>query len=151
MTHPKEVPAQQLLPRLAAELRNQPAIKPPTWAAFARTGVHTERAPVQADWWYLRTASVLRKLHTYGPTGVSDLAAEYGGRRDRGSAPYHARKGSRAVAREIFQQLEKAGLVQQVRLRGRTLTGSGQKLLTKVANETFKAMAEKDPTLKKYL
>lgn len=151
MTHPKEVPASALLPRLAAELRNNSSIKPPTWAAFARTGVHTERAPVQADWWYLRTASVLRKLHTSGPTGVSNISAEYGGRRDNGSAPYHARKGSRAVAREIFQQLEKAGLVQQVRLRGRTLSPQGQKLLTKVATETFKALAEKDPALKKYL
>ncbi len=151
MTHPKEVPASHLLPRLAAELRNNASIKPPVWAAYARTGVHTERAPVQADWWYLRTASVLRKLHTVGPSGVSNLAATYGGRRDRGSAPYHARKGSRSVAREILQQLEKAGLVQQVRLRGRTLSPQGQKLLSKVSGEAFKALAEKDPSLKKYL
>jgi small subunit ribosomal protein S19e len=151
MTHPKEVPASHLLPRLAAELRNQPAIKPPSWAAFARTGVHTERAPTQPDWWYLRTASVLRKLHTQGPSGVSNLSGSYGGRRDRGSAPYHARKGSRSVAREIFQQLEKAGLVQQVRLRGRTLSPQGQKLLAKVSTETLKALIEKDPSLKKYL
>jgi small subunit ribosomal protein S19e len=151
MSHPKEVPAALLLPRLAAELRNQEPIKPPSWAAFSRTGVHTERAPVQGDWWYLRTASVLRKLHTVGPCGVSYIASEYGGRRDRGSAPYHARKGSRAVAREIFQQLEKAGLVQQMRLRGRSLSPKGQKLLSKVSSETFKAMAEKDPSLKKYL
>lgn len=151
MTHPKEVPAAQLLPRLAAELRNQPQIKAPDWAAFARTGVHTERAPTQADWWYLRTASVLRKLHTVGPSGVSAISAEYGGRRDKGSAPYHARKGSRSVAREIFQQLEKAGLVQQMRLRGRCLSPKGQKLLAKVSTETFKAMADADPALKKYL
>jgi small subunit ribosomal protein S19e len=151
MTHPKEVPADKLLPRLAAELRGQASIKPPAWAAFARTGVHTERAPTQADWWYLRSASVLRKLHTDGPRGVSLLSASYGGRRDRGSAPYHARKGSRSIAREVLQQLEKAGLVQQVRLRGRTLTPQGQKLLAKVSTEAFKAMAEKDPTLKKYL
>lgn len=151
MTHPKEVPAASLLPRLAAELRQQPSIKPPTWAAFSRTGVHTERAPVQTDWWYLRSASVLRKLHTTGASGVTRLSAEYGGRRDRGSAPYHARRGSRSVAREILQQLEKAGLVQQVRLRGRTLSPRGEKLLAKVSKETFAAMAEKDPALKKYL
>ena len=151
MTHPKEIPASQLLPRLAAELRNSPSIKPPAWAAFARTGVHTERAPLQTDWWYLRTASVLRKLHTSGPSGVSLLAASYGGRRDKGSAPYHARKGSRAVAREVLQQLEQAGLVQQVRLRGRMLSAQGQKLLAKVALETFRDMAQKDPVLAKYL
>lgn len=151
MTHPKEVPPSYLLPRLAAELRNHASIKPPDWAAFARTGVHTERAPVQADWWYLRSAAVLRKLHTRGPSGVSNLSAEFGGRRDKGSAPYHARKGSRSVSREILQQLEKAGLVQQVRLRGRALSPQGQKLLSKVATETFKTLAEKDPSLKKYL
>jgi small subunit ribosomal protein S19e len=151
MTDPVEVPPSVFLPKLAEELRKIEAVKPPSWASFARTGVHTERAPTQTDWWYLRSASVLRKLYTKGPTGVSRLAAEYGGRSDRGSAPYHAVKGSRSVAQEIVKQLEKAGLVAPLKLRGRRISPKGQSLLQKVTRETFQTLLDKDPSLKKYL
>ena len=151
MTNPMEVPPGQLLPRLAEELRKIEAIQPPTWAQFARTGTHTERAPLQKDWWYLRSASVLRKLYTKGPQGVSRLSGEYGGRRDRGSAPYHAVKGSRSVTQEIVQQLQKAGLLAPVKLRGRRVSPEGQRLLQRVSQETMKALAEVQPAVKKYL
>ena len=95
MSHPTDVPPASLLPKLAAELKTRGAVNPPNWAAFVKTGVHKQRAPTQPDWWYLRSASVLRKIHLLGPVGVDHLANEYGGKRDRGSAPYHARSGSR--------------------------------------------------------
>lgn len=151
MTHPQEVPPGVLLPRLAEELRKEPAIHAPDWALFVRTGCHTERAPSQRDWWYLRSASVLRKLQVRGPLGVSRMAAEYGGRKDNGSAPYHACSGSRSVAQEILQQLEKAGLVSTVRLRGRALSGKGQSLLARVSQGAFRDLVAQDPALKKYL
>ena len=101
MTHPNDVPPSMLLPQLATELRNRQAVAPPTWATFVKTGVHKQRAPVEPDWWYLRSASVLRKIYVKGHIGVTRLSAEYGGKRDRGSAPYHARSGSRSILREI--------------------------------------------------
>jgi small subunit ribosomal protein S19e len=111
MAHPVDVPPAVLLPRIAGELRTRQAVAPPPWAAFVKTGAHKQKAPVQPDWWYLRSASVLRKIHLRGPVGVEHLAAEYGGKRDRGSAPYHAKSGSRSITREIVQQLQGAGLV----------------------------------------
>jgi small subunit ribosomal protein S19e len=151
MTHVTDVPPAAFLPRLAAELRSRNAVSPPTWAAFAKTGVHKQRAPVDPEWWYLRSASVLRKIYLKRAIGVTRLSSEYGGKRDRGSAPYHAREGSRSVAREIVQQLEKAGLLQPYKGRGRRVTASGQKLLDAVSRDLLKSLAASRPELAKYL
>jgi small subunit ribosomal protein S19e len=151
MTRPTDVPPAALLPRLASELKARDAVRPPAWAAFVRTGVHTQQAPEQPDWWYVRSASVLRKVYLKGHIGVEHLAAEYGGRKDRGSAPYHARSGSRSIAREIVSQLEKAGLLETRKSLGRRLSPAGMKLLSTVSRDVLKGLAEKDATLAKYL
>jgi small subunit ribosomal protein S19e len=151
MTHPNDVPPSVLLPQLATELRNRQAVAPPPWATFVKTGVHKQRAPVQTDWWYLRSASVLRKIYVRGHVGIARLSAEYGGKRDRGSAPYHAHSGSRAVLREIVHQLEKAGLVQPYKTRGRRVSAAGEKLLTAVSTDVLKKLAATRPELAKYL
>ncbi len=151
MTHPNDVPPSVLLPKLAAELRTRQSVAPPPWAVFVKTGVHKQRAPDQPDWWYLRSASVLRKIYLRGFVGIERLSAEYGGKRDRGSAPYHARTGSRAVLREIVQQLEKSGLVQPYKTRGRRVSPEGQKLLDALSRDVLKGLAEGRPELAKYL
>jgi len=151
MTHPNDVPPSLLLPQLATELRNRQAVAPPAWATFVKTGVHKQRAPVQVDWWYLRSASVLRKVYLKGHVGVARLSAEYGGKRDRGSAPYHARTGSRAVLREIVHQLEKSGLVQPYKNRGRRVSPEGEKLLASVSRGILQKLATARPELAKYL
>lgn len=151
MAHPNDVPPSVLLPRLAAQLKERPKLTPPVWAAFVKTGVHKQRAPEAPDWWYLRSASVLRKLYLHGHLGVTRLSAEYGGKRDRGSAPYHARTGSRSILREIVQQLESSGLVQPYRTQGRRLTAEGTKLLDAVSKEVLTTLAASRPALAKYL
>jgi small subunit ribosomal protein S19e len=151
MTHPNDVPTAVLLPKLATELRSRKAVTPPPWATFAKTGVHKQRAPTQTDWWYLRSASVLRKIYLQGYVGIERLSAEYGGKRDRGSAPYHARTGSRSILREIVHQLEKAGLVQPYKTKGRRVSPEGQKLLDSLARDILKGMASERPELAKYL
>jgi len=151
MTHPNDVPPSKLLPRLATELRSRQAVQPPPWATFVKTGVHKERAPIQTDWWYLRSASVLRKIYLQGYVGIERLSAEYGGKKDRGSAPYHARSGSRSVLREIVQQLEKSGLLQPYKTKGRRVSPEGAKLLDTVSRDVLKALAADRPELAKYL
>lgn len=151
MTHPQDVPAAALLPRLAGELKNRQLVAPPQWASFVKTGVHKQRAPTDPDWWYLRSASVLRKVYLRGAVGVTRLSSEYGGRRDRGSAPYHARSGSRSVAREIVQQLEKSGLLQPYKNGGRRVSPQGQKLLDTVSREILQGLVQARPALAKYL
>jgi small subunit ribosomal protein S19e len=151
MTHVVDVPPSLLIPRIAQELRGRPNCAPPPWAAFAKTGVHKQRAPVAPDWWYTRSASVLRKVAIAGPVGASRLATSYGGRKDRGSAPYHTRSGSESVSREILQQLEGAGLVRRDKKLGRRVSPEGQKLLDKLSRELLQALAAQRPELAKYL
>ena len=151
MVHPNDVPTSALLDKLAGELKSRGAVAPPTWAEFVKTGVHKQRAPLQPDWWYLRSASVLRKVYLHGHVGIARLSAEYGGKRDRGSAPYHARNGSRAVLREIVQQLEKAGLLQPYKTLGRRVTASGQKLVDTVSRDLLRGLAAERPALAKYI
>ena len=151
MTHPNDVPPAVFLPRLASELKNRHAVEPPVWASFVKTGVHKERAPTQTDWWYLRSASVLRKIYLQGSIGLARLSAEYGGKRDRGSAPYHARSGSRSILREIVHQLEKSGLVQRYKTQGRRVTPDGARLLDALSREVLTGLAAQRPELAKYL
>ena len=126
MTHPFDVPASALLPRVAAELKTRQLVNPPAWAAFVKTGVSRQQAPTQ-------TGLVVPPQCLGAPEDLPEgtrpasqrLSAEYGGRKDRGSAPYHARSGSRSILREIVQQLEKSGLLKTNKNRGRQVSPQG--------------------------
>ena len=130
-----------LIQRTAEELKKDAQIKPPVWAPFVKTGMSKERAPVQKDWWFVRSASILRKLFILGPVGTSKLRTKFGGRKNNGMAPEHFFPGSGNIIRKILQQLEKAGLAKQVQKgfhKGRMITPKGQHVLESVAAEIMK-------------
>lgn len=136
-----DVPVDTFITRLALELKEGvEAVRPPPWSDYVKTGVHAERQPNSEDWWYVRAASILRKLYVKGPMGVSRMSQAYGGRTGGRSAPGHARSGSSNIVRKILQQLETAGLVAKVDKRGRTLTDKGRSLLDQVATDLKKSM-----------
>jgi len=151
MTSAYDVPATPLIERLATKLSSYESIKPPEWAKFVKTGMHREKAPIRSDWWQIRVAAVLRKVYINGPIGVERLSAEYGGKCDYGSAPSHAVRGSRKVAREVVQQLETSKLVKKDRGKGRTVTTDGQSLVDNTSHELLKELAVENPELTKYL
>jgi len=132
-----DAPSEKLIANVAQKLKDSGSVSPPEWAEFAKTGVHTEKAPIQVDWWYTRAASVLRKVYIKGPIGTSKLAAEYGGFNDRGSKPNKAVKGSRSIIRRSLMQLESAGLVAKNKNNGRVVTPKGQALLDNAAKEVI--------------
>ncbi|MHA1651835.1 MAG: 30S ribosomal protein S19e, partial [Candidatus Helarchaeota archaeon] len=120
MTTLYDVPAELLIKRLAMELKeNYEKIKPLPWAIYVKTGVFKERSPTDPDWWYIRCASLLRKISLHNYIGVSHLRGIYGGRQRRGAKPEHARKGSGSIIRHSLKQLEEEGLVETVKGRGR--------------------------------
>jgi len=151
MTTAYDVPPSLLIERLKDHLQKEGKIKPPEWAPFVRTGVHTEKAPRQGDWWYRRVAAVLRKVYLRGPVGTTRLAAEFGGRRDDGSAPYHPRRGSRSIAREAMQQLEASGLLTKTEKKGRSISAQGRKLLDSLSHEILLELSKTNPELTKYM
>ncbi|MHB8633413.1 MAG: 30S ribosomal protein S19e [Thermoplasmatota archaeon] len=150
MTTVYDVPATPLIEETARRLHKVETIQPPEWAPFVKTGAHTEKPPVQLDWWHTRVAAVLRKVYADGPIGTERLRAEFGGHRDRGSKPNRAVRGSGSIARKALQQLEKAGLVQNVQAQGRIVTAEGRKLMDNAAHTVRAEVQKSIPALKKY-
>ncbi len=132
------IDSQKFIEKLAEEMKRVKEIQPPEWAAYVKTGAHKERPPQQEDWWYLRTASILRKIFIKGGVGVERLRKEYGGRKNRGHKPEHKYKASGAIIRKILQQLEAAGLVKAEKGKGRIITPKGHSLLGRVAKALSK-------------
>jgi len=131
-----DVPADVLIERLARYLKeNVPEVRPPAWALFVKTGSHVERPPQDPDWWYVRCASLLRKLYLRGPIGVSRLRKMYGGRKRRGVRPAHFRRAGGSATRKPLQHLEVAGLVVKDGNRGRRLSPKGMSLVDMVASQ----------------
>lgn len=130
----KDVHPEKLTEELSEVLKDREEIEPPEWSHFVKTGPHKERPPEQPDWWYLRSASLLRKVYKEGPIGVSRLRSAYGGRKKRGSAPERFRKGSGKIIRTALQQLEEADLVEKGN-RGRRIAPNGMSLLKRVSDQ----------------
>ncbi len=151
MTTPYEVPPDSLIKQLAEDFKKDAAVKPPAWAPYVKTGIHREKSPLEADWWYGRLAAVLRKVYIRGPVGTERLAAEFGGNRDGGSAPKHPRQGSRSIVRECLQQLEKMGYVRTLERKGRIVTPKGQALLDKRSRDILAKLSTERKELQKYL
>ncbi|MCS7142457.1 MAG: 30S ribosomal protein S19e [Aigarchaeota archaeon] len=129
----KLVEAGQLIELTARYLKENGLVKPPTWAPYVKTGVSRERPPADPDWWYVRSASILRRLYLKGPIGVSRLRKYYGGRHRVGHGAPRFAKGSGTIVRKMCQQLEVAGLVQRADRKGRVLTDKGRKLLNSLS------------------
>ncbi len=150
MVTARDVPADRLIARLAARLKNIEQIRSPNWAAYVKTGVFKEKPPMDPDWWYVRAASLMRKLYiAEEPIGVGTLRTVYGGRKRNGSAPAHFAKGSGSIVRRLLQQLEQAGLVKMTG-RGRVLSPMGRALVDQVAKEIANELAKENPDLAKY-
>jgi small subunit ribosomal protein S19e len=136
-----DVNVNDLIVKSAQKLKDSENVRPTDWAAYVKTGAHKERPPADRDWWYVRSAAVLRSVSKLGPVGVSKLRTKYGGKKDRGHKPERFARGSGSILRKILQQLEKEGLVKQEKIgthSGRIITPKGTKLLDNAASEIYK-------------
>lgn len=116
---------------LVAELKSVKEIQAPEWSFFVKSGLSKQRVPESADFWYIRTASILRQLYLNGVVGVERLRTRYGGRKNRGVRPAKFKKASGKMIRLMLQQAEKASLVEKVKDKqfGRRLTQKGRDFL----------------------
>ena len=149
MTTVYDVPADMLINYAAQKLKKDQKVRAPTWARFAKTGAHKELTPDNPDWWFVRCASILRRIYIDGPVGVSRLRSFYGGRHRNGVVPVHFSKGSGSVVREALQQLEKAGFVITQR-NGRIISPQGQSFMDNTANEVKSELIKSNPAMAKY-
>ena len=130
-----EANTEKFIAKLSEELKKFPEFEMPEWAMFVKTSVARERPPIEMDWWYKRTASILRQIYIRKVIGVQRLRTRYGGKKDRGMKPEKFERGSGKIIRVILQQSEKAGLLEKAKGKkvGRKLTDKGRNFLDKIA------------------
>ncbi len=145
-----DIPANILIRRLAQDLKSREEIAPPEWMQFVKTGTHKERAPDDPDFWFVRCASILRKVYLNGPIGTERLRIVYGGRKRRGVKPNRFQKGSGAIVRTALQQLERAGFIMKRGTKGRELTDIGRSYMDKLSSALKKELSKAIPELEKY-
>merc|ERR1712022_23722 len=62
----KDVPADEFIKACAEFLKRQPKFDVPKYHDIVKTGVIKEFAPYDEDWFYVRSASILRKVYPQG-------------------------------------------------------------------------------------
>ena len=130
------VQTQKVIKNLSEELKGK--IKAPEWAPFVKTGHGKQRPPVDPDWFYTRSASVMLKIQKLGPIGVNKLSLKYGNRKNRGVRPEKFAPGSRNVLRKVLQQLEGQKLIQKAEIgekKKKILTNEGNKMIINAARK----------------
>ncbi|CAO2833369.1 unnamed protein product [Amaranthus hypochondriacus] len=129
----KDVAPHDFVKAYAAHLKRSGKVELPPWTDIVKTGVLKELAPYDPDWYYIRAASMARKIYLRGGLGVGAFRRIYGGSKRNGSRPRHFGKSSGGVARHILQQLEQMKIVEIDPRGGRKITSSGQRDLDQVA------------------
>ncbi len=125
---------------LAQALKDVPEFKQPEWSLFVKSGPAKERPIEDPDFWYKRSASILKQIYKKKIIGVERLRTKYGSRKNRGMAPERFAKASGKIIRTILQQADAAGFteiakdVKGVRSRrpGRQLTEKGKEFLESI-------------------
>jgi len=132
-----DIDAQEYNLKLAEALKKVSEFKQPEWAQLVKSGPSKERPIADPDFWYKRSASILRQIYKKGIIGVSRLKTKYGGKKNRGVRPEEFRKASGKIIRTILQQSDQAEfteiakIVKGVRGKkpGRQLTKKGREFL----------------------
>ena len=128
------VQPEKLVEAIAEKLKEYPEISPPEGSNFWKTAFFKELAPQDTkNFWYIRCASILRKVKKHGPIGVNKLRKFYGGRNRKGPGLNHSAKGSGKIIRVALQQLENANLLDKKEKEGRVVTAEGTSLLERMA------------------
>merc|ERR1711936_1364954 len=124
----KDVSAEAFIKGFAAHVKRSGKVELPSWHNIVKTGHYKELAPYDEDWYYIRLASIARKVYLRQKTGVGALRKVYGGADRRGTRPSHFTTSSG----KIIQDLETMGIVAKAE-KGRMITDEGQRSLDSIA------------------
>jgi len=89
------------------------------------------------DWYYVRAASIARKVYLRGGTGVGAFTKVYGGSPQGNSvAPTHFKKAAKGCIRHVLHQLQELDIVSKKKdKKGRWITRNGQRELDTIAGQ----------------
>merc|ERR1712127_500722 len=124
----KDVPADEFIKR-------QPKFDVPKYHDIVKTGVIKEFAPYDEDCFYVRSASILRKVYLRKGTGVGALKKWYGGSNGthRGTRKAHFSTASGAIIRKACFELEKLEMMDKAGDGGREITSKGRAEMDRIA------------------
>jgi small subunit ribosomal protein S19e len=140
----RDVSSTEFIKSYAEHLKNSDKFDLPVWADTVKTGVHKELAPYGDDWYYIRAASIARKVYLRPGIGVGQLQKWYGGAYRRGARRSHFRLASAGIIRSVLIQLEEMKVVEKVSGGGRRASVVGQQDLDRIAGAVFHAAEEDD-------
>lgn len=129
----RDVPAKKFIDAYAEHLKNSDKFELPIWSDIVKTGVFKELAPYGDDWYFVRAASIARRVYLRPGTGVGALQKWYGGNYRRGARTEHFRKASGGIIRSVLLQLEEMKVVETMPGGGRRVTRVGQQDLDRIA------------------
>lgn len=132
MSNVYDVDSQSINRKISAALKDK--IEKPEFINYVKSAPSRERAPVDSDFWFVRSASILRQIYINGPVGTSRLLNRYGNRTNHISRRKHHKKAGGSIIRRSLQELEKAGLIKKGP-KGRIMTPQGTSFLDKISKE----------------
>merc|ERR1740139_912841 len=141
----RDVAADSFISAYAEHLKNSDKFELPVWADLVKTGTFKELAPYGDDWYYIRAASIARKVYLRPGLGVGQLQKWYGGRNRRGARTEHYRKASSGVIRSVLIQLEDMRVIEKLPSgSGRRVSVVGQQDLDRIAGTVVRAADDDD-------
>ena len=127
-----EMNSQEYNLKLAEALKQVPEFKEPEWVTFVKSSPSKERPIEDPDFWYKRSASILKQIYRKRVVGVNRLRTKYGSKKNRGFKPERFIKAGGKIIRTILQQADKAGFTESLKeLRGTKEKRMGRKLTEK--------------------
>lgn len=119
--------------KVAAQ-RLKDKIKKPAYLAYVKSGADRERPPHDPDFWFMRSASILRQVYINGPVGVSKLRTRYGQRKTHVVHRMHHEQTGGSIISDSFVELEKINFIKRTK-NGRVITPQGKSFLDKISGE----------------
>ncbi len=136
MANALQVDPQRVINLTAAKLKES-GVAVPDYVPYVKTGPGKERVPIDADFFYVRCASILRQVYVKGPVGISKLRTKYGSRKQHVVSRHHHARSGGSIIKDAFDALEKKGYIKTTK-KGRIITSAGKSFLDKLSNEILK-------------
>jgi small subunit ribosomal protein S19e len=132
----KDVDQDKIVQGVALFLKKSGKLKVPDNMDVVKTSKAKELSPSNIDWFYVRCASILRRMYHRGPIGVGGVQKIYGTRKRNGVKPSHYCRADGAISRRAVQALEHIKLIEKhPEGKGRKLTAQGQRDLDRIASQ----------------